>query len=122
VLERDDQPDPMSTGTGGGASSAPSGPARSGSNTAPNLAYHDLRKWIEEARKLVSRTVAVLEPDSDPAKTIARIGGDADWIAGYVASLECRAEVLEPEEVRAEMRALGHRLSTDHAPSPRGEG
>jgi predicted DNA-binding transcriptional regulator YafY len=72
---------------------------------------------IEEARRLVSRTVAILEPDSDPSTTIARIGGDADWIAGYVASLECRAEVLEPAEVRAEVRALAARLTADHLSS-----
>jgi predicted DNA-binding transcriptional regulator YafY len=70
---------------------------------------------LEEARRRVSRTVAILEEDSDPATTIARIGGDADWIARYLASLECRVEVLEPEEVRAEMRALAGRLAADHA-------
>jgi hypothetical protein len=69
---------------------------------------------IEVAEKLVPRTVAVLEPDADPSMTIARIGGDADWIAGYVASLECRAEVLEPEAVRAGVRALAQRLLADH--------
>jgi hypothetical protein len=30
-------------------------------------------------------------------------------------SLECRVEVLEPEEVRAEMRALAERIARDHA-------
>jgi predicted DNA-binding transcriptional regulator YafY len=77
---------------------------------------------IEEARALVSRTIAILEPESPsglrsgagPATTIARIGGDADWIARYLAGLECRVEVLEPEEVRAEMRALAARLAADH--------
>jgi predicted DNA-binding transcriptional regulator YafY len=75
---------------------------------------------IEEARKLVTRTVGMLEPDDDPSTTIARIGGDADWIAGYVASLECRAEVLEPEEVRAEVRALATRLLNLHSRSSPG--
>jgi predicted DNA-binding transcriptional regulator YafY len=69
---------------------------------------------IEEARALVSRTVAILEPDSDPEATIARIGGDADWIARYLASLSCRFEVLEPEAVRAEVRTLAARLDADH--------
>src|SRR5499433_2602601 len=36
----------MATPLGGGAT------AGIGSNTAPHLAYHDLRKWIEEAHKL----------------------------------------------------------------------
>jgi predicted DNA-binding transcriptional regulator YafY len=70
---------------------------------------------IAEAEMIVSRTVAILEPDTDPNATIARIGGDADWIARYVASLECRVEVLEPDEVRAELRALAARLAADHA-------
>jgi len=70
---------------------------------------------IAEAQTIVSRTVAILEPDTDPSATIARIGGDADWIARYVASLECRVEVLEPEEVRAELRALAGRLAVDHS-------
>jgi predicted DNA-binding transcriptional regulator YafY len=49
---------------------------------------------IAEAHTLVSRTVAILESDTDPSATIARIGGDADWIARNVASLDCRVEVL----------------------------
>ena len=72
---------------------------------------------IADARLLVSRTVAILEPDVDPATTIARIGGDADWIARYLAGLECRVEVLEPEAVRVELRALAQRLARDHAES-----
>ena len=61
---------------------------------------------IEEARRAVSRTIGVLEPGPDPATTIARIGGDADWIARYLVGLECRFEVLEPDEVRTEVREL----------------
>ena len=39
-------PDPMSTPIGGGPRAA------AGSNTAPFLPYHDLRQWLEEAKKL----------------------------------------------------------------------
>src|SRR3984893_10482422 len=39
-------PDPMSTPLGDGTSSA------AGSNTAPFLPYHDLRQWLQEAKKL----------------------------------------------------------------------
>src|SRR5258708_9443384 len=39
-------PDPMSTPLGDGTSSA------AGSNTAPFLPYHDLRQWLDEAKKL----------------------------------------------------------------------
>jgi predicted DNA-binding transcriptional regulator YafY len=70
---------------------------------------------IAEAETIVPRTVGILEPEPDSHTTIARIGGDADWIARYVASLECRVEVLEPEAVRAELRLLARRLAADHA-------
>src|SRR5580692_7840483 len=39
-------PDPMSTPLGDGTASAV------GSNAAPFLPYHDLRQWLEEAKKL----------------------------------------------------------------------
>ena len=45
MAKQNGQPDPMSTPIGGGAASA-------GSNTAPFLAYHDLRQWLDEAKKL----------------------------------------------------------------------
>jgi len=37
----------------------------------------------------------------------------ADWIARYLAGLDCRLDVLEPDEVRAALRALGRRLTRD---------
>ena len=53
VAKQDGQPDGMSTplGVGGNGAAAGNGAAPGiGSNTAPHLAYHDLRKWLEEAR------------------------------------------------------------------------
>jgi 4-hydroxy-3-polyprenylbenzoate decarboxylase len=55
VTKQDGQPDGMSTplGTGGNGAAAGNGAAPGiGSNTAPHLAYHDLRKWLDEAEKL----------------------------------------------------------------------
>src|SRR5262245_26394319 len=59
VAKQDGQPDGMSTplGTGGNGSTAGNGATAGmtpgiGSNTAPHLAYHDLRKWLNEAEKL----------------------------------------------------------------------
>jgi UbiD family decarboxylase len=49
MAKRDSHPDPMSIKIGGGVAVAPT---NAGSNIAPHLAYHDLRKWIEEAQKL----------------------------------------------------------------------
>jgi predicted DNA-binding transcriptional regulator YafY len=41
---------------------------------------------------------------------IVTIGGDADWVARYLASLPIDFEVLEPPEVREELRTLAERL------------
>ncbi len=77
-----------------------------------------LHVTVDEARRFVSRTAAVLEADpDDPTATIARIGGDADWIARYLAGLDWRFEVLEPEAVRAEVRTLARRIARDHRTS-----
>lgn len=65
------------------------------------------------ARSIVAPTVGVLE-SSDGSTTIVRIGGDDDWIAHYLASLEVRFEVLEPDSVKAELRRLGRRLQREH--------
>ena len=47
------------------------------------------------------------------------IGGDADWIARYLASLPFPFEVLGPDLVREEVAALGRRLlAHSSAPSP----
>lgn len=64
---------------------------------------------VEEAMRVVPPTIAVLEAAGD-GTTIARLGGEPDWIARFLAGLECRFEVLEPDEVRLELRALGRRL------------
>ena len=64
---------------------------------------------LERAAELLPATVAVLERETDTT-TIARIGGDADWIARYLAGLNCNFEVLEPEEVRTELVAIASGL------------
>ena len=48
MAKQDNQSYPMAAQIGGGAPAA----AGVGSNSAPHLAYHDLRKWLEEAQKL----------------------------------------------------------------------
>jgi predicted DNA-binding transcriptional regulator YafY len=72
-----------------------------------------LHVGLEQAERLVPPTVGVLEPGT-ATTTIATIGGEADWIAEHVAGLPCRAEVIEPDEVRGELRRLGERLVRDH--------
>ena len=68
---------------------------------------------LEEATRSISPTVAVLEAGSAQS-CVARIGGDADWIARYLAGLEYPFEVLDSPAVRAELRALGRRLLREH--------
>jgi UbiD family decarboxylase len=48
MAKNNSRPDPMSVQIGGGSAVA----SLAASNRAPQLAYDDLRKWIEEARKL----------------------------------------------------------------------
>ena len=46
------------------------------------------------------------------------IGGDPDWIARYLSGLPMRFDVLEPEEVRSELRAHARRLLKAHGGAP----
>jgi predicted DNA-binding transcriptional regulator YafY len=76
---------------------------------------HSLRAVVrlemgpDAATARIPPTIAVLEPTGDGA-TIAHIGGDADWIARYLVGLSCDFEVLEPEDVRTELRLLAERV------------
>lgn len=60
---------------------------------------------------LVAPTVGTVRPDDgDPETTFVEIGGDPEWIARYLAGLDVPYEVLDPPEVRAELRRLGRRI------------
>jgi predicted DNA-binding transcriptional regulator YafY len=69
-------------------------------------------------------TVAVIQPDrSDEHSTTVVMGGDAGWFARYLTGLPFPFEVLEPEEVRAEIAAHARRLLRyvgEAAPVPSG--
>lgn len=68
------------------------------------------------ARTMIGPTAGVIDTAaSDDEHTIVRIGGDPDWIAHYLARLPVRYDVIEPAEVRAELRKLGRRLQRHHA-------
>ena len=69
-----------------------------------------LHASYDDATRDISPTIAVLEAAAD-GTTLAHIGGDADWIARYLAGLECTFEVLEPEAVKVQLRELGRRLA-----------
>ncbi len=72
MVKRKAQPDPMSTPIAG------VGAGRAGSNVAPHLAYHDLRKWLDEATKL------------GEVKTVKNLSWERD--IGMVASMALRDE------------------------------
>ena len=57
------------------------------------------------AAQHIGPTIGVIEPVDD-ASCVVTIGGDADWIARYLISLEVEFDVLEPPEVEDELRAL----------------
>jgi predicted DNA-binding transcriptional regulator YafY len=65
---------------------------------------------VSDAARFIPRTIAVLEAESDET-TLALIGGEPDWIARYLAGLECPFEILEPDQVLDALRALGRRLA-----------
>lgn len=68
-----------------------------------------------QAARAIGPTIGVLEPgDADATTVVAQIGGDADWIARYLVSLPFRFEVIEPDDVRAEVRRLAHRMLRQH--------
>jgi predicted DNA-binding transcriptional regulator YafY len=59
----------------------------------------------------IAPTIAVIEPGPPEATTTCVvIGGDADWIARYLAGLPFPFEVLDSAEVLHEIELLAHRL------------
>ena len=51
---------------------------------------------------------------TDPDRSIVTIGGDPDWVARFLVSLEMRFEVLDPPEVRDEICMLARRMLEQH--------
>jgi predicted DNA-binding transcriptional regulator YafY len=86
------------------------------------LAVHPINARVrvylpdDSVGEVIPPTVGVIE-SSDGDTTVVRIGGELAWITGYVAGLPCRTEVIEPDDVRVAVRALGERLARDHVAS-----
>lgn len=66
-----------------------------------------------EVRQCIDPTVGLLD-EEDERGTVVVIGGDADWIARYLAGLEEPFEVIEPPEVVEALRAHARRLLRLH--------
>jgi predicted DNA-binding transcriptional regulator YafY len=65
----------------------------------------------QEAAMYIGPTIGVVEESpTDPQRCIVTIGGDPDWVARFLAGLPVDFEILEPAEVRDELRALAERL------------
>jgi predicted DNA-binding transcriptional regulator YafY len=114
---------PISTGARSTPRTAPDAAALVSEGVA--LRIYDIQAVVRAhcppsvAAHEISPTIGVVDAGPDDAQTtIVRIGGDADWIARYLAGLPFRVEVLEPDEVRAEVRRLAHRLLREH-PAPK---
>ena len=66
----------------------------------------------------IAPTIGVIEPGPDDAPTtVVHFGGDADWLARFLASLPFRFEVLDSDEVRRELAVLAEQLTTAAATS-----
>jgi predicted DNA-binding transcriptional regulator YafY len=66
-----------------------------------------------EAAAEIPRTVGRLESHEDG--TLLRIGApDVEWLARYLAGLAFPFRVLDPPELRTELRSLGLRLARQH--------
>ena len=65
----------------------------------------------QDVAMFIGPTVGVVEQSAPGADTcVVTIGGDPDWVARYLAGLPVDFEVLDPPEVRDELRALAERL------------
>jgi len=72
----------------------------------------DLDVPIEVALEEIPVSIGVLEPARRGCRL--RIGGDIDWMARFLVNLPFGFRVVEPPELRAELRSLGERLQRDH--------
>jgi len=67
-------------------------------------------------RREIGPSMGVIRPgDEGDETTIVSIGGDNDWLARYLVGLPFRVEVLDPVELRAEIRRLARRRIREHA-------
>lgn len=68
-----------------------------------------LKVPYEHAIERISPTAGVLEKRRNG--TLLRIGADdLEWLAGFLAGLDCKFQVLEPDELKIALAALGRRL------------
>jgi predicted DNA-binding transcriptional regulator YafY len=65
----------------------------------------------QEAAMYIGPTIGVVEESpAGPERCVVTIGGDPDWVARFLAGLPVDFEILDPPEVREELRTLAERL------------
>jgi len=69
-----------------------------------------LETTLEEARNMISPTIATLEPEADGVVFRAYVA-DLDWIAYVLAGLRCPLVIRNPPELRDAMRKLAERIA-----------
>ena len=63
------------------------------------------------AAMYIGPTIGVVEESpAGPERCVVTIGGDPDWVARFLAGLPVDFEILDPPEVREELRTLAARL------------
>ena len=63
----------------------------------------------------IGPTVGVIEPGDDTS-CVVTIGGDPDWIARYLVGLPVPFDVIEPAQVRDELRLIATQILSQLAP------
>lgn len=65
----------------------------------------------QETAMYIGPTIGVVEESpSGSERCVVTIGGDPDWVARFLAGLPVDFEILDPPEVREELRTLAERL------------
>ena len=65
----------------------------------------------QEAAMYIGPTIGVVEESpAGSERCVVTIGGDPDWVARFLAGLPVDFEILDPPEVREELRTLAERL------------
>lgn len=70
-----------------------------------------LHATVEQAASVIAPNIGVIEADpDDEQRSVVQIGGDADWIAGFLAGMPFAFEVVDSDDLRSELRVLARRL------------
>jgi len=111
---------PVATGGRAQARDAPDAAAFVNAGLAvgayPTSALVRVHASPDETARMIGPAVGIIETtDPTAATTLVRIGGDDDWIARYIVSLEIRVDVVDSETLRAELHRLGQHLLERYA-------